>query len=120
MNGMAFMSFSFCRLAQKSGTDAGANSKSPAQEVEALELDADGFTVKEVEQMKAIGARRIDCPSGVYYSLGKQGQHQDDPGIPGAMETRIYPTDEAAEAALLQELPQYRGALKDPPSNPKG
>ncbi len=63
--------------------------KHPAPEVQAPGRDKDGFPIKEVEEIKRLGAQRVDSPHGVFYRMPMRALYPENPNIPESQNIQL-------------------------------
>lgn len=68
--------------------------KHPAPEVQAPGRDKDGFPIKEVEEIKRLGAQRVESPQGVYYRIPMQALYPENSNMSELDYMNFFPTEE--------------------------
>ncbi len=86
--------------------------KHPALEVRAPGRDKDGFPIKEVEEIKRLGAQRVDSPHGVFYRMPMRALYPENPNIPESQNIQLYSTEAAAQEACFRDYESIAAAVK--------
>lgn len=84
----------------------------PALEAQAPARDKDGFPIKEVDEIKHLGAQRVDSPHGVFYRMPMRALYPENPNIPESQYIQLYSTEAAAQEACFRDYESIAAAVK--------